>query len=42
MPVSYIIGDATDPSRDQPGVIVHVCNEVGARGRGFVLDLSRR
>jgi O-acetyl-ADP-ribose deacetylase (regulator of RNase III) len=34
-------GDATMPSQ-LPAVIVHVCNDVGGWGKGFVLALSRR
>ena len=40
--IEYVVGDATDPPRDKPGIIVHVCNNVGAWGKGFVLALSRR
>src|SRR5689334_10585009 len=36
------IGDATNPSRERPGIIVHVCNDVGAWGKGFVVALSHR
>lgn len=42
MDISYVIGDATDPPRDRPGIIAHVCNDIGAWGKGFVLALSRR
>jgi O-acetyl-ADP-ribose deacetylase (regulator of RNase III) len=42
MDIRYVIGDATDPPRDTPGIIVHVCNDVGAWGKGFVIALSRR
>jgi O-acetyl-ADP-ribose deacetylase (regulator of RNase III) len=41
-PMEYVVGDATDPPRDKPGIIVHVCNDIGAWGKGFVLALSRR
>jgi hypothetical protein len=37
----YIVGDATAPE-DRPAVIAHVCNDVEAWGKGFVLALSRR
>ena len=40
--INYVFGDATDPPRDRPGIIVHVCNDIGAWGKGFVLALSRR
>ncbi len=42
MRIQYIIGDATDPPHTSPAVIVHVCNYIGAWGRGFVLALSKR
>jgi len=38
----YAVGDATLPEGDGPKVIVHVCNDVGGWGAGFVLALSRR
>ena len=42
--VRYQMGDATRPHLDsgQAGILVHVCNDVGSWGRGFVLALSRR
>jgi O-acetyl-ADP-ribose deacetylase (regulator of RNase III) len=42
-PIAYVIGDATLPPAG-PGIrlIVHVCNDVGAWGAGFVLALSKR
>lgn len=42
MTLQYVIGDATAPQGAGPRVIVHVCNDVGGWGRGFVLALSRR
>lgn len=41
MNIRYQKGDATRPDT-RPAVIVHVCNDVGGWGRGFVLALSRR
>jgi len=38
----YVQGDATFPEGDGPKIIAHICNDVGAWGRGFVLALSRR
>jgi O-acetyl-ADP-ribose deacetylase (regulator of RNase III) len=35
-------GDATAPEGEGPKIIVHVCNDVGGWGKGFVLALSRR
>jgi O-acetyl-ADP-ribose deacetylase (regulator of RNase III) len=40
--VFYATGDATMPQSDGNKVIVHVCNDVGAWGAGFVLAISRR
>lgn len=39
--VEYVIGDATCPP---PGrvVVAHVCNDVGAWGRGFVVAITKR
>lgn len=39
--IRYVIGDATAPL-STPAIIAHVCNDLGAWGRGFVLALSRR
>jgi len=40
--INYIVGDATNPSADGQKIIVHICNDVGGWGRGFVVALSRR
>jgi O-acetyl-ADP-ribose deacetylase (regulator of RNase III) len=40
--LTYRTGDATCPEGDGPKIIAHVCNDVGAWGRGFVVALSRR
>jgi len=40
--VHYLHGDATDPTVEGNKVIAHVCDDVGAWGKGFVLALSRR
>lgn len=40
--VRYLTGDATDPVGDDPKILVHVCNDVGAWGKGFVLAISKR
>lgn len=42
MAIQYIRGDATDPQADGPRIIVHVCNDIGGWGRGFVLALSSK
>lgn len=43
--IKYITGDATDPKPDHEDdikMIVHICNDIGKWGKGFVMALSRR
>lgn len=40
--IHYVNGDATDPQAERPWIIAHVCNDIGAWGRGFVLALGKR
>jgi O-acetyl-ADP-ribose deacetylase (regulator of RNase III) len=40
--IHYLTGDATSPTGAGPKIIVHICNDVGAWGAGFVLALSNR
>lgn len=40
--IKYIKGDATAPIGDGVKIIVHVCNNIGAWGAGFVLALSKK
>ncbi|MPY66534.1 macro domain-containing protein [Deinococcus sp. SDU3-2] len=42
MTLTYVTGDATEPGGTGPRLLVHVCNDIGAWGRGFVLALSKR
>ena len=42
MAIQYLVGDATRPVGDGAKIIVHVCNDIGKWGRGFVLAVSRR
>ncbi|MGX9688461.1 Appr-1-p processing protein [Deinococcus wulumuqiensis] len=42
MPLQYVVGDATCPVGPGQKIVVHICNDIGAWGRGFVLPLSRR
>lgn len=42
MAIHYLKGDATEPIGDGMKVIVHVCNDLGAWGAGFVLALSKK
>lgn len=40
--IRYVEGDATDPRGGGQRIIVHVCNDVGEWGKGFVLAVTRR
>jgi len=40
--INYVIGDATQPIGDGAKIIVHVCNDIGGWGRGFVLALTKK
>ncbi|MGI8648616.1 MAG: Appr-1-p processing protein [Acidimicrobiales bacterium] len=40
--IEYRVGDATRPTGDGPKVVAHICNDIGAWGKGFVLALSKR
>jgi len=40
--INYQIGDATKPDARGNKIIVHICNDIGAWGRGFVMALSRK
>ena len=40
--IKYITGDATQPKGDENKIIVHVCNDIGGWGKGFVLAISNR
>ncbi|MGC1242316.1 MAG: macro domain-containing protein [Chryseosolibacter sp.] len=42
MQIRYIKGDATAPVGEGNKIIVHVCNDIGAWGAGFVMALSAR
>jgi O-acetyl-ADP-ribose deacetylase (regulator of RNase III) len=42
MPIQFVVGDATLPQGEGAKVIVHVCNDAGGWGRGFVVAISRR
>jgi O-acetyl-ADP-ribose deacetylase (regulator of RNase III) len=37
-----VVGDATSPQSEGTKIIVHVCNDIGAWGKGFVLAISKR
>ena len=40
--IHYIIGDATNPIGNGNKIITHVCNDIGAWGKGFVLPLAKK
>ncbi|MBC9935005.1 macro domain-containing protein [Chitinophaga qingshengii] len=40
--IGYIQGDATQPTGSGNKIIVHICNDVGRWGKGFVLAISAR
>ncbi len=42
LPIQFVRGDATAPQGGGVKIIAHICNDVGAWGKGFVLALSRR
>jgi O-acetyl-ADP-ribose deacetylase (regulator of RNase III) len=40
--IHYHVGDATAPIGEGNKIIVHICNDIGGWGAGFVVALSRR
>lgn len=40
--IQYIKGDATSPQGLENKIIVHVCNDIGGWGKGFVMAISKR
>lgn len=40
--IIYLVGDATSPKTDGNKIIVHICNDIGAWGKGFVLAISKK
>lgn len=40
--IHFIKGDATRPIGEGEKILVHICNDVGGWGKGFVLALSKR
>jgi len=41
-PITYIKGDATNPQAKGTKIIIHICNNLGGWGKGFVLAISKR
>jgi O-acetyl-ADP-ribose deacetylase (regulator of RNase III) len=42
MVITYLRGDATSPQTKGPKLIIHICNDAGKWGAGFVVAVSRR
>ncbi|MFL9482835.1 macro domain-containing protein [Chitinophagaceae bacterium LWZ2-11] len=42
MKIEYIKGDATAPIAPGNKIIVHICNDIGGWGKGFVVAISKR
>ncbi|MEI8204156.1 MAG: macro domain-containing protein [Bacteroidota bacterium] len=42
MRIKYLKGDATQPTDNKTKIIVHICNDLGGWGKGFVLAISKR
>ncbi len=40
--ITFIYGDATNPIGEGTKIIVHICNDIGRWGKGFVLAISRK
>lgn len=40
--INYVNGDATEPIGDGKKIIVHVCNNLGLWGSGFVMAISNK
>src|SRR5210317_2198194 len=40
--IKYIQADATEPIGDGRKLIIHVCNDIGGWGRGFVTAISKK
>jgi O-acetyl-ADP-ribose deacetylase (regulator of RNase III) len=40
--IIYIKGDATNPVAIGNKIIVHICNDIGGWGKGFVMALSKK
>jgi O-acetyl-ADP-ribose deacetylase (regulator of RNase III) len=40
--INYLVGDATSPISLGNKIIVHICNDIGGWGKGFVMALSAK
>jgi len=42
MPIKYVKGDATNPQQGETKLIIHICNDIGGWGKGFVMAISKK
>lgn len=42
MEINYLKGDATNPVSEGNKIIVHICNDIGGWGKGFVMAISAK
>ncbi|UUC44557.1 macro domain-containing protein [Flavobacterium cerinum] len=42
MEIKYTKGDATNPTTEGNKIIVHICNDIGGWGKGFVMAISKK
>lgn len=42
MEIVYLTGDATRPQMNGNKIIIHVCNDIGGWGKGFVMAISNK
>lgn len=42
MSITYLVGDATQPKAAGAKIVVHICNDLGKWGKGFVIAISKR
>jgi O-acetyl-ADP-ribose deacetylase (regulator of RNase III) len=40
--IQYTKGDATSPEQEGNKIIVHICNDIGGWGKGFVMAISKK
>ena len=40
--LKYVVGDATMPKGSRMRYVIHICNNIGAWGSGFVVALSKK
>lgn len=40
--LQYLKGDATNPQSEGNKIVIHICNDIGGWGKGFVMAISKR